>query len=195
MKISRLLIFITGLASALSCENNDIGRQWSYLPLETGNYWTFSNSFKREITGTEKVHGKEYFVMVSSGDTSFLRTTKNKVLVLKPGQSSKEEAMMFDIHARVKDKWKFNEWEITLQNDTASVFIGDSVIRNCKQYYFDIPATADEEYNLWLAPGVGFIQTRCLGECVGTYNKITAAKIGGVIPAFLTGSYNRRTQP
>lgn len=188
MKAFKFLTFLIGSGLFLSCEQNDVNRNWSYLPLEVGNYWTFSNSFKREITGVQKVGRKEYFILATPYDTTYIRVTKNKVLSLKPGDDEEQEAVMFDIKARVKDKWKFNNWEVTLQNDTASVFIRDTVIRGCRQYYFDIPGMADEEYNLWLAPGIGFIQSRCLGECIGNYVKVTDARIGGVVPDFLAGN-------
>lgn len=184
MKNFKFLTFLIGSGLFFSCEQNDIDSTWNYLPLEVGNYWTFSNSFKREVTGVQKEGKKEYFILVTPYDTTYIRVAKNKVLALKPGE---QEAVMFDTKARVKDKWKFNQWEVTLQNDTSNVAIGGQVISGCKQYYFDIPGMADEEYNLWLAPGIGFIQSRCLGECIGGYVKITDARIGGVVPGFLVG--------
>lgn len=186
-----LILFFLAIV-LVSCSNPDetgpeSSEQWEYMPLETGNYWKLGNFPKWSVTGMKTINGKEYYERVDINGTDYVRVEQNKVFYIPAStrDSAFEEAVMFDGNAKVNDKWNFFEWEVTLKSESESLVIGDTTINNCRKYYFNIPKMADEEYNLWLAPGIGYIQYQCLGECISTIMKLEEARIGGIIPAFL----------
>lgn len=182
-------------AALLSCSDKEKGvaepessAYWEYMPLEAGNYWKLGGLPKWDVQGSRIINGKEYYEVTDIHGTGYMRVKKNKVFYVPGGvkeDKAFEEAVLFDGNARVNDKWNFFEWEVTLKSNSETLVIGNSTINNCRKYYFDIPGMADDEFHIWLAPGIGYIQYRCLGECYGIDRKLEEAKIGGRVPAFL----------
>lgn len=145
-----------------------------YMPLEVGNFWQFDNSVKEEIIGTKIINNKTYFILAYQNDTAYYRSENNKIYVIENNMS---ESLKFDLTARVNDTWKYNSYNVTLSSRSDSVTINSHKIYNCLRFYFDIPVYVDDEYSIWLAPGIGFIQQVC-GECIYPLRQLNAAKIG-----------------
>jgi hypothetical protein len=145
-----------------------------YLPLEVGNFWQLENTEKEEIIGTKIINNKTYFILAYQSDTTYYSSENNKIYVI---ENNKGKSLKFDLTARVHDTWKFNLYNVTLSSRTDSVIINNHKIYNCLRFYFDIPVYVDDEYSIWLAPGIGFIQEMC-GECIYPLRKLNVAKIG-----------------
>jgi hypothetical protein len=54
------------------------------------------------------------------------------------------------------------EWNITLVSTSDTVVLSDSGVFSCYHFLFDSPNSADEEYEEWLAPGLGRVVSRAL---------------------------------
>lgn len=184
------LFFMTG---QLSCSDGEVlwpkrSGHWEYMPLDVDNYWKLESFPRWGVQGTRVINGKKYYEVTDIHGTGYMRVKNNKVFYAPSGTKEDkafEEAVLFNGNAKVNDKWNFFEWEVSLKSNSESLVIGNTTINNCRKYFFNIPRMADEEFHIWLAPGIGYIQFRCLGECYGVDRKLEEAKIGGTIPAFL----------
>jgi hypothetical protein len=167
----------------LSCDKNDEPSTSTsqYLPLETGNYWQFEHdTAKMQVVGTQILNHKNYYLIRYHEDTTFYRVENARIYVMVPGQ---QESAKFRLDTRVNGAWTFGAYIVKLMSKTDTVTINDEKIPGCYGFYFDVPVMVDEEYSIWLAPGIGFIQQTC-GECLYQTRKLVEARIGGQIIDF-----------
>jgi hypothetical protein len=172
-----------GLLFLGACKDNKVsleGLDNVYLPLAVGNYWKIDGADKRTVTESRVFDQKTYYAIVTSYDTSYVRNENDKIVEYYKGKTS----IRFDLTAQVNDTWKYRDYTVKLMSKTDVITIGGQPIENCYQFYYDIPAMADEEHVIWLAPGIGFIQSECLGECVGGKKKLKEAKLDGKVYTF-----------
>jgi hypothetical protein len=151
-----------------------------YLPLAIGNYWIMDdtdNIYIQTITETKVLDQKTYYAIKTKYDTSYIRNENDKIVEYYKGKTS----VKFDLTANVNDTWKYRDYTATLTSKTDTITIGGQEIKNCYRFYYDIPASIDEEHAIWLAPGIGFIQEECYGECVGGKRKLKEMKIDGKV--------------
>jgi hypothetical protein len=166
-----------------ACKENKIsldGLDNHYLPLEVGNYWKLDKIDTRTVTETKVFDQKTYYVITTAYDTSYVRNEGDKIVEYYKGQTS----IRFDLTAKVNDTWQYRNYTVKLTSKTETITIGGQAIKNCYRFYFDVPALADEEHAIWLAPGIGFIQYECLGFCVGGKSKLKEVKIDGKVYNF-----------
>jgi hypothetical protein len=177
--------FALALASAglLSCDKNDEPSTPAseYLPLKTGNYWQFEHdTAKMEVVGTQILNQKNYYLLRYHEDTTFYRIEDSRIYVMVPGQ---HESVKFRLDARVNGAWTCGAYVVTLMSKTDTIAINDQKIPGCFAFYFDVPVMIDEEYSIWLAPGIGFVQQAC-GECPYPVRKLVKARINGQMITF-----------
>lgn len=162
---------LSGIAILLivSCKKDEkttIPLSGDYLPMQVNNSWQFQNSQQITIAGTKIIDSKTYFIFVQGSDTSFYRNVANKIYVRK---SSGSESVKFDLTANTGGKWEFQNgsttWLVTLSSKTDTITISNTRIPNCYRFFFDIPMAIDDEHDIFLAPGIGFIKMTC-GECL-----------------------------
>ncbi|RYU94697.1 hypothetical protein [Emticicia agri] len=177
------LLGICGFIGAFflsACKENKVsleGLDNAYLPLQVGNYWKMDKTDSRTVIETKVFDQKNYYAITTSYDTSYVRNENDKIVEYYKGKTS----VRFDLTAEVNATWKYRDYTVTLTSKTETITIGGQKIKNCYRFYFDIPALADEEHAIWLAPGIGFIQYECLGMCVGGKDKLKEMKIDGKV--------------
>jgi hypothetical protein len=138
-----------------------------YLPLSVGNYWEFELSGKYLVKETQLINGKEYYEINNDyGSSSFYRKQDNKIYVRELSAHGKEE-MKFDLAAETNDTWTYGAGYVTLVNRDAIVTIGGNQIDSCLEFRFHNDRLVDFGSEVWLAPGIGFIQQSCQ-ECFGS---------------------------
>lgn len=172
-----------GIFFLSACKENKVsleGLDNFYLPLAVGNYWKIDKVNTRTITETKVFDQKTYYAITSSYDTSYVRNEGDKIVEYYKGKTS----VRFDLTADVNATWKYRDYVVKLTSKTDTITIGGEAIKNCYRFYFDIPAMADDEHAIWLAPGIGFIQQECYGECIGGKNKLKELKIEGKVYKF-----------
>lgn len=148
-----------------------------YLPLAVGNYWNLDKYGLRKITETKVFDDKTYYAITQSHDTAYVRNEGDKIIEYDGGKTS----VMFDLTADANDTWQYRNYTVKLISKTEAITLGKQEFKNCYQFYFDIPAAADDERTIWLAPGIGFIQQQCHGECIGGEWKLKELKLNGKI--------------
>lgn len=177
-KVNVGLVLISLFFLSISCSKNTDSElnpgstSDDYFPLETGNYWQWQYFPKIEVIQTKELAGKIYFAMASVNDTVYYRKENNKVY---SRTKNTNEALVFDLGAKVNDTWISNSYTVKLVSKTDSIRIGNTLYTHCYSFFFDIPQIADEEYMIWLAPGIGYIQKMC--ECVHPVVKLEEAMI------------------
>ncbi|NVO20381.1 MAG: hypothetical protein HXX13_11810 [Bacteroidetes bacterium] len=179
-----LQALFVGMLAISSCKKDKASPELGtdYFPLQVGNSWKLQYSSLRQITGTIHLGGYEYYSMVSGNDTSYLREGLSTIWIRT---SNGEESPLFKLTANLKDYWYWTDskngmqWKITLNSKLETVKINGQTISNCYSYYFDNPEMADEEYYVYLAPGIGYVQEKC-GFCIDTQNQLESATINGV---------------
>jgi len=173
-----------------SCKkDNDINSKLSmlesdnYFPLSVGNYWKLDYIPRRTIDKTEQLDGINYYRMISEYDTAYYRkSTDGKVY---SRTKSTNEILKFDLKASVGDTWTYKvgnseyTWDVTLTSKTDTIKLNNCTFNNCYRFYYDIPQLADEEYVVWLAPGVGFVEEFYLGGTADR-KKILKASINNI---------------
>ncbi len=183
MKKLFCILGIIGIFFLNACKEDKVsleGLDSFYLPLTVGNYWVVDKVATKTITETKVIDQKTYYAMTTSYDTSYIRNESDKIIEYYKGKTS----VRFDLTAKVNDTWQYRDYTVKLISKTDTINLGGQEIKNCYQFYFDIPAMADEEHAIWLAPGIGFIQYECLGECIGGKNKLKEVKLDGKIYKF-----------
>ena len=150
-----------------------------YFPLQVGNYWAFSNASRRTVERAEVIDGKEYFRVVSDYDTSWYRKAGGKVFMKR---ANAQEALRFDLAARQGDKWQFESFEVRLINTNESIVLPAETLRNCYHYFFDYPGFIDDEFSVWLAPGIGIVREAAVFGAAPAM--LTEAKIDGTVIFF-----------
>lgn len=174
---SVMMVIACIIATSCNKKDDNVSLTNAYLPLETGNYWQLDYLDKTEVVGTKNMNNKVYYLLQYQNDTSYYRIENNKVYVI--GNES-NEAVKFNLSAKVNDTWNFYSYTVKLVSKTDTVTINNTKIKNCYQFYFDIPGMVDDEHSIWLAPGIGFVQQQC-GECLHFIQKLDKAKIGNQV--------------
>jgi hypothetical protein len=154
----------------VSCQKDHISKivvTSDYLPLSVGNYWAFELSGKYLVKETQLINGKEYYEIINDyGSSSYYRKQDNKIYVKELSVDGKEE-MKFDLAAETNDTWTYGAGYVTLVNRDAIIYIGEDQIDSCLEFRFHNEKLMDFGSEVWLAPGVGFIQQTCQ-ECFGS---------------------------
>ncbi len=174
---------IAGVLWLVACGKDTVlpePQNGGYLPLQVGNYWKLDGLNTRTITETKVFNNNTYFAITTSYDTMYVRKEADKIMAYYRGKTS----VLFDLGAKVNDIWMYRDYNVKLISKTDSVKLGSETVKNCYQFFFDIPAMADEEHAIWLAPGIGFIQQACYGECVGGKKKLTEVKLDNKVYRF-----------
>lgn len=183
MKKVFCILGIIGGFVVSSCKKDNVsvvGLDTSYLPLGVGNYWKIDGVDTRTISETKVFDQKTYYAITSSYDTSYVRKENDKIIEYHKGKTS----VRFDLAANVNDTWQYRDYTVTLTSKTETIVIGGESVKDCYRFYLDIPAMADDEHAIWLAPGIGFIQQECYGECIGGKNKLKELKLDGIVYKF-----------
>lgn len=154
------------LVSCTKDENNTIPSAGEYLPMQVQNNWEFQNNLKTAITGTKIIDGNTYYIFEQGSDTSYYRNAADKIYVRR---SSGPESVKFDLTANSGGEWEFEDggttWIVKLLSKTDTVTVNNTKIPNCYRFFFNIPLAVDDEHDIYLAPGIGFIKMTC-GECL-----------------------------
>lgn len=196
--ISSLIVLLI-LASCV--KDAVVDSSQDYFPLQVGNFWELSIVGTRTIDQTVTLDGKDYYRMVSvrvwpngttSKDTAFYRKSSDGK-VYQRGTKSTDEILKFDLTAVVGQPWSYakdptrsfnpHPWNVTLNSNIDTTVVKNYTIENCYRYYFDLLQMADDEYNVWLAPGIGIVRERYSG---GTPDRIAIkrARINGIERVF-----------
>ena len=179
MRNLRLFIVLMSVSIyLLSCDKEDekVTVTNDYLPLEVGNYWQLDNMDKIEIVGTKLIDNRTYYLLQFLNDTMYYRIENDKVFVI---EQKENPSIKFDLSAEVNETWNYFSCTVKLISKTDTININNQKILNCYHFYFDVPDMIDEEHSTWLAPGIGFIQEQCDGECLHHFKKLDKARIGG----------------
>ena len=196
--MQRLMIIIGCVVLLSGCMDGTVSpTSTSYLPLSVGNSWKLvpmndpasgTYTFWR-VTNTVEFEGETWYEMVRGyanpveviGDTSYYRVDANGyVYVRREGVEFVEND--FRLNGEHGDTWTydFQNTEISIALSEVLLKIGDRQL-NCKAYYRDIAAWADEENTTTLARGIGIAKTysdawgngSILKEAIIDGNKIT----------------------
>ena len=171
------ILIVVFMLSFVSCEEQDRKNlAESYLPLEIGNYWKLENTEKREILNKTFISDKEYYIVKYMKDTFYYRIEDNKVFV----KNMNSENIIFDFNAKEKSSWNFDYITVSLINKKDTIVINHKQYTNCYHFLFDIPEMADDEFSIWLAPDIGFIQEEC-EECELQIKKLQTARLNNII--------------
>ena len=191
-------VTIIGLMLFTSCEENlkeenveNENLNLDYLPLQEGNYWELNYVGTRSINGIVMIDGKEYFQMINTAswtsvprkDTTYLRKTADGKVYSRTLKS--EESLLYDFKAALNQSWQNGTMRVTLNRTEGEKYLGNLKIQNCYSFYCDPrPQSADDEYDIWLAPGIGFVYVNYSG---GVYNQnyiLKRARINGIERSF-----------
>jgi hypothetical protein len=198
---SLLLIFpiLLFLAACDNCGCDDLTPEMetSYLPLAIGNYWEFRSTNKsvdglvehREVEDYVTLNDKQYYLVVTthlspvwSGaykDTTYYRVADDGfVFVLRKNLGIEEKRYKLD--GIDGDTWSYpfvDNYVADMKLSEKVKTIGTREVRNCKDYFFDVPQWADEEYTYTLGPGVGFLKE--FSDAWGGGQELKRARING----------------
>lgn len=148
-----------------------------YFPLSTGNYWQLGDRLMYEVKKSEELGGKNYYLVSTGYDSTWYRVHNQKVYAIQNG-TTKEE-VIFNLAAREGNSWSFNDYTVTLQSRREEITFRGQKVTDCYLFFVDDPRMADEEYWIWLAPGIGFIQYRC-SFCINPVSTLKKARVNGV---------------
>ena len=174
-----LILFSVFLMLLVSCtkeETSKIPISGDYLPMQVNNYWEIEHISITSITGTRVIDNKTYFEFVQGSDTSYYRNENNKIYTRHLKEA---ESLKFDLTANVNQSWEYQNWIVTLKSKTDTLLINHTKVPNCYKFFFDILGGADDEHNIWLAPGIGFIKMNC-GFCPYPFLNLIKANIDSV---------------
>lgn len=180
--MKRELPFVFGCLLALfSCHSEEdvvaTQEDFQYFPLAIGNRWEYEPmhtavpGFKTavfDITRSEIRAGKEYFVMRRTFETDYESLT-DSVLYRVDSRGNVFEILDFDKKERNRfrlvatDGYKWTIDGSPYEDLVVTVTYEDKVVNNeqlrdCKDFYFNAPATFDEEHSYVLAKGIGIIE-------------------------------------
>lgn len=198
MKIRTIIAALLFIALIMvSCQKDQISKievTSDFLPLSVGNYWEFELSGKYRVKESQTIDDKEYFQITNDfGTSSFYRKQGNKIFVKELSLNGKEE-MKFDIAARTNETWTYGAGYVTLVSRDAIIKIGEDVVDSCLEFRFHNDKLMDFGSEVWLAPGVGFIQQTCQ-ECFGSgfsTLQLIAARINNKESHFIPASMNKQ---
>ncbi|HEX9973654.1 MAG TPA: T9SS type A sorting domain-containing protein [bacterium] len=155
----------------------------SYLPLQEGNWWTFSNSLVENIIDSVKIGDNYYFQFDQFHHISnaLLRMTDDNKLLLRDNAS--EQAWLY-FSANIGDSWKItapgggSEWMVHLQSKSDTVTVPAGTFTNCYRFWFQFNGT-DNDWIEWYAPGIGPVKRILHGFAVIEY-PLTSAYVNGI---------------
>ncbi len=171
------IFFIMNILLFVSCTKeeslNFTPRSGDYLPMQVNNYWDIEHTETITINRTKVIDSKIYFEFIQASDTSYYRSENNRIY---SRTATGDEAVKFDLTAKVNESWKFQSWNVTMVSKTDTLLINHTKIPDCYHFFFDVPEMADEEHGIWLAPGIGFIKLDC-GFCPYPFLNLIEANI------------------
>ncbi|MBN2487026.1 MAG: hypothetical protein JXB34_13710 [Bacteroidales bacterium] len=175
----------------ISCEKDDNNsplaqleqiKGTGYFPMQVGNKWKLSNLPEKVIDKIVNINGTDYFRMID-GDTNYYRQTNDGKIYVKG--TNTEEILKFDLSAETGHTWDYtiegsaDTWQVSLLSKNDTIKLDNHTFYNCYRFYYNIPQFADEEYIIWLAPDLGFVEIIYMGG-TGNRNKLEAATINGI---------------
>jgi len=200
--MNKLVQFLGVLLLATACSYNnvpmDVRSMLNYLPLEIGNSWDFKTLYgspysriHREVMGKATINNREYYLLVTTSsystipDSSYYRIDNNGFVYIHRYYQGNFEDNRFRLNASNGDSWTYpidNNSIATIRTTAESLVLGDTEVKNCKGYYFDVAKWADEEYTIILAPEIGFAKE--YSNAWGLGQVLKSAKIHGEIHNF-----------
>jgi hypothetical protein len=165
-------VLFTALSTNLRAQGLDTT---DYVPLRVGNTYTYYQSLPcppdtvrqrigpwttHRIVDTTIIDGKKYFM--SEGSSDMVRIdSMNNLIVRRSGV----EQVYYRLNAGVGESWSYTRtagdqeyvYNVTMQSRTDTVRVHAGTFTRCLRIYFDIPASIDDEYTVWLAPNVGTV--------------------------------------
>jgi hypothetical protein len=200
MKLHYLIIVLFALSfSACSDDDKecDCGNPSdSYLPLRIGNYWEFESLpepskmyMRTEVTRTTDLDGSTYYELISTSqvedenanyrDTTYYRVDSRGYVYTRKKNVATEINIM-RLFGNNGDKWtsetSYDEDAVITLSVIDDLAIGEKNLDDCKAYSFDIEQWADEEYTIYLAPGIGFVKNF---SGWGFGSRLTKASVNG----------------
>ena len=190
-----LFIFVTIVSCDKDSNSDKIPTCFNdYFPLHIGDTWEYKNYIcKASLSST--INNKEYTLITSEifrADTlydtreDFYRVVNGKVYKLYTNQS--DEFLFADFTLAEGESWKYtgenmngDQWNVTVQEKIDFDF-GNTVLHNCRPFYYDVPGWADEEQVYVFAPGIGIISI--YSPAWGAGDTIQKAKINGITYQF-----------
>jgi hypothetical protein len=170
----------------------------NYLPLEIGNSWDFKTLYgspytriHREVMGKATVNNREYYLLVTTSsystipDSAYYRIDNNGFVYIHRYFQGNFEDNRFRLNANNGDSWTFpvdSNSIATIKTTAESLILGNTEIKDCKSYFFNVLNWADEEYTITLAPGIGFAKE--YSNAWGFGQILKSAKIHGEIHNF-----------
>ena len=195
MKQTLTFFILLGLA-ACDCNDNPTPEMNDYLPLAIGNHWDFravgSDNDRtiqhREVVDYVEVNNKNYYLLVSISfplegpaykDSAYYRIdTDGYVYVYR--KDAGPEANLYRLGSKNGDSWTYksaNNDDVTMRVSELDKDIDVAVVRNCKDYSFDVEQWTDDNYTYTLAPGVGFLKE--FSDAWGAGQILKSAHING----------------
>ena len=179
-KFPALFLALTILGFSCEVDKEDITanpQELSYFPLEVGTRWEYegigpssmTSSATFAIVATQTFGGKEYYGMEivrrddargwSGRDTVFFRMDEHGFVYELTNNN--QERNRFRLGATDGYRWtmaSFDREDFTVSTSVINAELGAEVLRECKRFYFDIPAMADEEHYYILAKDIGIVE-------------------------------------
>ncbi|WP_235298777.1 hypothetical protein [Portibacter marinus] len=150
----------------ISCTKEIDEAAADYFPLHVGNEWDYIKGLQVLIDVKETINGKEYFRFIESydtgTDTSYYRNERNKIYKTT---GNGHEYLLFDLEKRVGKHWKLSftpdtefEYKAEIQDKNYRLETSNHTFENCYHFYYDFPDAIDDEFSIFLAPGIGIVQ-------------------------------------
>jgi hypothetical protein len=164
----------------------------AYFPLQTGNWWTFSNSYTEKIIDTVRIVDDLYFRFdqFRHFPNGLLRMTSDNKLLLRDNTT---EQVWLDFSAKIGESWQVkasdgrSEWTVHLQSKTDTVIVPAGTFTDCYRFWFQF-AGADNDWVEWYAPSVGPVKRILYGFAVIEYPLISAFVNGFYLPTKINES-------
>lgn len=173
------VIIFSVLLGLVACDKNDnpTPEMNDYLPLAIGNHWDFRAARAdndrtiehREVVDYVDINNKKYYLLVSIifpvegpsyKDSAYYRIDTNGYVYVYRKDAG-PEANLYRLGSTNGDTWTYK----TANNDDATMRVSEldkdievAVVRNCKDYSFDVEQWTDDNYTYTLAPRVGFLK-------------------------------------
>lgn len=196
MKVKYIIpLLLILMIATIACENDDSGipeiESTDYFPLNIGDTWEYEDHI-RKVTASEIINGKEYRIITHETyradtlyytyDTYFRTTDEGRVYKLNSNQS--DEYLFADFDRNEDDTWTYidksnhdSEWIVTVLSEITFEFANVN-LENCKRFFYNAPAWADEEHTLVFSPGIGEIHS--FSDAWGIGQTVQSATINGI---------------
>lgn len=145
-----------------------VGNRWVYKSTYRGNWTNDDTTWSMEVSGTEKIEGKEYSVVSllnflgrrETRSYRAVRTDSIDALYLYSGQ----EQLLYDFSASVGTSWRNTRWSgagdhtlVTLESRSDTVEVPAGRFVDCLRFSFDLGGTMGEWVE-WVVPNVGIVR-------------------------------------